>query len=337
MELCLFGRSPCRGRAPGAILSALLLTATAGYAADGGWKPVDPVEVVVGLGPSGGTDIYARLIQKILRDERLTQVPLNIANKPGGGGAVGLNYLSQRPADGHTISVGNATLLTTHIVGRSPMTYTDVTPITMLAQEYVAFAVKSDSPIKTGRDLLVRLKEDPASISIAIGAAVGNQNHIAISLAAKSNGVDARKLKTVIFKSGGETITSILGGHVDVGMTSSVGFVQHVRAGTLRLIAIAAPRRLEGELANVPTWKELGVESVAGNWYAVYGPKNMQAAPIRYWESALAAMVKTEEWKKYVRNQHVSAQFLGHEDTEKFFKNEYEKLKGILSELGLAK
>lgn len=217
------------------------------------------------------------------------------------------------------------------------MTYTDITPIAMLAQEYVAFAVKSDSPIKTGKDLLVRLKEDATSVSIAIGAAVGNQNHIAVSLVAKSAGADARKLKTVIFKSGGETITSILGGHVDIGMTSSVGFVKFVQAGTLRLIAIAAPRRLEGELAAVPTWKELGVDSVAGNWYAVYGPKNMQAAPLRYWESALAGVVRTAEWKTYVRNQHVSAQFLGHDDAGNFFKAEYEKLKGILGELGLAK
>lgn len=336
MNQCPLHKPSIREGVLGAMLSALLL-GTACHAAEGGWKPVNPVEVVVGLGPGGGTDVYARLIQKVLREERLTEAPINITNKPGGGGAIGLNYLSQRPADGYTISVGNATLLTTHIVGRSPMTYTDITPIAMLAQEYVAFAVKSDSPIKTGKDLLARLKDDATSLSIAIGAAVGNQNHIAVSLVAKSAGADARKLKTVIFKSGGETITSILGGHVDIGMTSSVGFVKFVQAGTLRLIAIAAPRRLEGELAAVPTWKELGVDSVAGNWYAVYGPKNMQAAPLRYWESALAGVVRTAEWKTYVRNQHVSAQFLGHEDAGNFFKAEYEKLKGILGELGLAK
>lgn len=320
-----------------AAMSSALWLGTACAAAEGVWKPVDPVDIVVALGAGGGTDVFARLVQKVLRDERLTQAPLNIVNKPGGGGAIGLSYLSQRPADGYTISVGNATLLTTHIVGRSPLTYTDIPPIAMLAQEYVAFAVKADSPIKSGKDLLARFKEDPASLGIAIGAAVGNQNHIAIALVAKSAGADARRLKTVIFKSGGETITSLLGGHVDIGMASSVGFVSYVQAGSMRLIAIAAPRRLEGELANVPTWKELGVDSVAGNWYSVYGPKNMQAAQIRYWESALAGMVKTEEWKKYVRNQYVSAQFLGAEDAAKFFKAEYEKLKGILTELGIAK
>ncbi len=324
-------------RASGLFLSALLLAAAAVHAAETAWKPVDPVEVVVGLGPGGNTDVNARLIQKVLRDERLTSVPINIANKPGGGGVVGLNYLSQRSADGHTISVGNATLLTSHIVGRSPMTYTDVTPIAMLTQEYVAFAVKPDSPLKTGKDLLARLKEDPASLSIAIGAAVGNQNHIAVSLAAKSAGVDIRKMKTVIFKSGGETVTAILGGHVDIGMTSSAAFVKYVQAGTVRLIAVSAPQRLEGELASVPTWRELGVDSVAGNWYTVYGPRNMQAAPLRYWESALAAVVKTEEWRKYLSNQHMAGYFLGSEDTGKFLKAEYEKLKGIMGELGLAK
>jgi putative tricarboxylic transport membrane protein len=326
-----------RARALGVVLAAGLLAASAGQAADVTWKPTEPVEFVVGIGAGGGTDVYARFIQKILQEQRLTPTPLNVVNRPGGGGVVGLNYLAQRPADGHTISIGNATLVTTYLVGRSPIGPADVTPIAMLVQEYVAFAVKADSPLKTGKDLLAKLKEDPASLSIAIGAAVGNQNHIAVALAARSAGVDARKLKTVIFKSGGETITSILGGHVDVGMTSSSGFVKYVQAGTLRLIAVAAPRRLEGELASVPTWKELGADSVAGNWYAAYGAKGMPAAPVRYWDSAFAAMAKTEEWRKYVQSQNLSAQFMGAEETTKFFRAEQDKLRSVLVELGLAK
>ncbi len=327
-------RSRC---ALGVILSGLSLAAAPGYAADADWKPSKPVEVVVGVGVGGGTDLYARLIQKILQEQRLTPTPLNVANKSGGGGAIGMNYLAQRPADGHTISVGNATLVTTHIIGRSPLGLADVTPIAMLAQEYVGFAVKTDSPIRTGKDLLARLMEDPASVSIAIGAAVGNQNHIAIALAAKSAGVDARKLKTVIFKSGGETITSILGGHVDIGLTSSSAFVNYVQAGTLRLIAIAAPQRLGGALASVPTWKELGVDSVAGNWFAVFGPKGMPAAPVRYWEGALASMAKTDEWRKFARAQEVSPVILGAEETARFLMAENDKLRSVLVELGLVR
>lgn len=320
-------------------LGALLVLMSVGpsFAADAGWKPTSAVEFVVGVGAGGGTDVYARQIQKIIQDERLAPVPLNVINKPGGGGALGLNYLAQRPADGHTIAIGNATLLSSHIVGRNPLTYTDVKPLAFLAQEYVAFAVKADSPLKTGKDLVDRLRKDPASVSIAIGAAVGNQNHIAVALAARSGGVDPRKLKTVIFKSSGETMSSILGGHVDVGMSSTAGFVRHMQAGTMRLIAIAAPQRLEGALAGIPTWKELGVDSVAGNWYVVYGPRGMEGAQAAYWERVLADMVKTPEWKTFADAKQVTAPFLGSAGTEKFLKAEYEKLKSVLAELGLAR
>lgn len=325
-----------RTAALGALLAGLFVGAP-GQAAEGGWKPVDPIEIVVSQGPGGTTDLLARLMQRIMRDEGLSQVAVNVVNKTGGGGGVGLNYLSQRPSDGHSISVGNATMLSTHIVGRSPLTYTDFAPIATLNQEHVAFAVHPTSPLKTGKDLIDRLTQDSASVSIAIGAAVGNQNHIAIALVAKSVGVDARKLKTVIFRSGAETMTQILGGHVDVGMTSSGQFVKHVQAGTLRLIAIAAPQRLEGELAGIPTWREQGVDSVAGLWYAVFGPRNMPAAAVQYWERTVATIVKNEEWRKFVKDRQMLPVYRDSAETARFFKADYERLKGILGELGLAK
>jgi len=336
MKPILPAKFPARACAFGVMLAGVSLGAWC-HAAEGGWKPVEPIEIVVSQGAGGTTDLSARLIQRIMQEDGLTPAPIAVVNRPGGGGGVGLNYLSKRPADGHSLSVGNATMISTHIVGRSPLTYTDFTPLATLNQEHVAFAVHPDSPLKTGKDLVDRLKQDPASVSIAIGAAVGNQNHIAIALVARSVGVNPRKLKTVIFKSGAETMTQILGGHVDIGMTSSGQFVKHVEAGRVRLIAIAAPQRLEGPLSAIPTWREQGVDSVAGLWYAVFGPKNMPAPAIRYWEQSLATVVKHEDWIKYVRSRQMLPRFRGSAETGKFFKSEYDRLKGILGELGLAK
>ncbi len=319
-----------------AVLSSFL-AATGGHAADAEWKPGETIEIVVSQGPGGATDLLARLMQRILRDEGLLQVPVNVVNRAGGGGAVGLNYLSKRPADGHTLSIANTTLLSTHIVGRSPMTYTHFTPIATLAQENVAFAVHPTSPFNTGRDLLDRLKQDPTSPSIAIGAAVGNQNHIAIALVAKAVGADPRKLKTVIFKSGGETMTQILGGHVDLGMTSAGQFVKHVEAGRVRLLAIAAPQRLEGDLSGIPTWREQGVDSVAGLWFTIIAPANVPAATVRFWDRAMAAVVKNEEWRQFMRSRQMLPLYHGSGEAAAFLKAEYDNLKGILGELGLAK
>jgi putative tricarboxylic transport membrane protein len=277
------------------------------------------------------------LIQRIVQEGGLSPAPLSVVNKTGGGGGVGLNYLTQRPGDGHNFSVGNATMISTNIVGRSPLTYRDFASIATLSQEHVAFAVHPSSPLKSGKDLIDRLKQDPSGISIAIGAAVGNQNHIAIAMIARSIGVDPRKLKTVIFKSGAETMTQILGGHVDLGMTSAGQFVGHVEAGRLRLIAIAAPRRLEGPLSVVPTWREQGVDCEAGLWYAVFGPKGTPAPAVRFWEQSLAAVAKHDDWKKFLESRQMLPKFLGAAATDQFFRAEYDRLKGILGELGLAK
>lgn len=315
----------------------MLLVGNACNAAEQRWKPACPIEFVVGLAPGGNTDTTARVIQKILQQLRLVDVPITIQNKPGAGGAVAMGYLVNRPADGCTLMIGNTTLLSTHIVGSSRLTYSDVTPLAKLMQEYVVFAVKSDSPVKTGEGLLASLKQDPTSLSIAIGAAIGNQNHIAIALAAKSAGVDVKKLKTVIFKSAGETATAILGGHVDVGITSIGVSVPFLTAGTLRLVAVAAPKRQSGALAEVPTWREQGANSVAGNWYAVYGPKYMGLAQVQYWDGIFAKVVMTDEWKWYVAEAQATTEYLNSEQTGEFFKTEYETLKSTLTELGLAK
>jgi len=336
MKTIRTGRAPILRIVFGVLLSSFL-AATGGHAADADWKPSETIEIVVSQGPGGATDLLARLMQRILRDEGLLQVPVNVVNRPGAGGRIGLDYLAKRPADGHTLSIANTTLLSTHIVGRSPLTYTNFTPVATLAQEHVAFAVHPTSPFNTGKDLLDRLKQDPTAPSIAIGAAVGNQNHIAIALVAKAVGVDPRKLKTVIFKSGGETMTQILGGHVDLGMTSAGQFVKHVEAGRVRLLAIAAPQRLEGDLSGIPTWREQGVDSVAGLWFAVIAPANVPAAAVRFWDRAVAAVVRNEEWRQFMRSRQMLPMHHGSDGAAKFLKAEYDMLKNTLGELGLAK
>ena len=122
----------------------------------------------------GPQDRTGRLIQKILQEQKLVPAPVNVVNKPGGGGVIGLTYLSQHPDDGHYLMVNSMTLFTNHITGRTALAYTDFTPLAVIGVEYVGVAVLSDSPVKSGRDLAERLKKDPASLSVSIGTTFGN-------------------------------------------------------------------------------------------------------------------------------------------------------------------
>ena len=140
--------------------TSITMYSAAALAATAQWKPDKPIEIVVGTGVGGGQDKSARTVQRILHERGIVDVPVTVVNKPGGGGAVGWTYLNQHAGEGNIIYVGNPTLLTNHIVGRSPINYTHITPLAILLSESVAISVLPDSPLKTGKDLLERLKKD---------------------------------------------------------------------------------------------------------------------------------------------------------------------------------
>lgn len=315
---------------------ATLLASNAGSAL-AQWKPQKPVEIVVGTGAGGGQDKTARTLGRLLADQRLVEPPVNIVNKPGGGGAVGWAYLNQHAGDAHYVEISNTTLLTNQLTGRSTITYTDITPLAILLSESVALSVRAESPIASGRDLVERLRKDSAAVSASIGSSVGGPNHIAFALIAKAAGGDARKLRTVVFQGGGEAITATLGGHVDLISSAANNVIPFIAAGKMRVLGIAAPHRLGGALANVPTWKEQGVDVSITNWRLLAGPKNMTPAQIAFWDSALARLVKTDEWKKDLDNNVFENTYMNSDATKRYLKAEHEQFHAALVEVGLAK
>lgn len=302
-----------------------------------GWKPQKPVEIIIGTSPGGPQDRTGRMVQKILQDLKLAPTPVSVVNKAGGGGAIGLAYLNQHPGDGHYLMINATTLLTNHITGKSALGPGDFTPIAIMGSEYVGATVRADSPLKSGKELIEQLRKDPGSLSVAIGTALGNATHISYALAMKAGGVDIRKLKTVVFSSGGESLTALLGGHIDVAASAPSTQLSHIKAGKLRMLAIGAPQRLPGDLADVPTWRELGVESTFDIWRGLAGPRNMPAAQVQFWDEVLGKVVQAEEWKKELDRYQMANVYRNSAETARHWKAEYEEVKGVLTELGLAR
>jgi putative tricarboxylic transport membrane protein len=315
----------------------ILLSAVSTSIGAAEWRPERNVEIIVGTGPGGGQDKTARTVQRILQERKLVAAPVSVVNKPGGGGGVGWTYLNQHAPDAHYLEIGNPTLLTNHIMGRSPMTYTHFTSIAILFTESVAFSVREESPIRTGRDLVERLRKDPASVSFSVGSSLGSANHIAAAQVAKLAGADPRRLKAVVFQGGGEAITALLGGHVDFIASAANNVVGHVAAGKIRVIAVTAPRRLPGTLAAVPTWKEQGVNVVVSNWRMIAGPKGMSPEQVAYWERALGRLVATDEWKKDLQQNDFESLFEKSDAAQRFLRSQYDEFKAELTDVGLAR
>ena len=317
------------------VLAALLCAAAAVHAQPA-WKPEKSVEIIIGTSPGGPQDRMGRTLQKVLQESRLVEVPVSVENKPGGGGAVALAALAQRTG-GSTLMINAPTMLNNQITGKSPLPYTDFTALAILGIEYECVAVRTDSPLKSAKELVDRLKKDPSALSVSIGTSLGNAGHLAYALAMKAAGVDIKKLKTVAFNSAGDGITALLGGHIDLASTPPSAVLQHVQAGKLRVLALTAPARAHGELANVPTWKELGINSTHEVWRGVIGTRGMTRAQIAYWDDVLGRLVKTDAWRKELEQTQIENVYRNSTETVKYLKTEFEESRVILTDLGLAK
>jgi len=300
------------------------------------WKPERTVEIVVGASPGGGTDITARVLQRIFKEQGTADSSV-VVNKPGGSHTLAWAYLNQHVGDGHYFSIVNEPLVTNRMIEVSPLSYRDFTPLSVLFSEYMVFTVKPDSPINSGQALLARLKSNPSALSIGFASARGNNAHFSIGLAAKSAGVDLGQLKAVIFKSGGESVTALLGGHVDVGVNPVASAIAHIEAGRLRVLAVTSPVRLGGTLAQVPTWKEQGANFTYGSWRVAFGPRGISPGEIAFWEQTFRRALESETWQKELARRHQTSSFHSAADTRRFLESEEARLRPIVDELGLVK
>jgi putative tricarboxylic transport membrane protein len=315
-----------------ALLGALLTgPAVAAPAAE--WKPERNIEVIAGVPPGGPLDATARMIEKFLHARNLSAT---VMNRPGGSHVIAMTYLNSRPGDGHFIAMALPNLLTNRIIGVNPLTYTDVTPLALLTSEYIGMSVRADSPIRSGKELLAKLRADPGALTFAITSRASG-NHIAAGTVFKAAGIDLRKVKFVSFKGASETTVAVLGGHVDVVMATPTSAWRHVQSGKMRMLAVTAPKRLGGELSTVPTWKELGVNAVSANWRSVVGPRALTPPQIAYWDETLATMVKSAEWQEAMRVNQWEDEYMNSARTTTFMREEYKELESLLTELGDAK
>jgi putative tricarboxylic transport membrane protein len=301
------------------------------------WKPERRVEIIVGVGAGGALDLTARLVQKIWQEHRIVTVPMVVNNKPGGGNTVALTYLSQYARDPHLLTVSAPTMLTSHIVGSSTFHHNDFTPVAMLMSEPVFVVVNANSPVKTGKDLIARLKQAPESLSVGISTALGNHIHLGVALPMKAAGVDIKRMKTVVFPSASQSLTALLGAHIDVLAGTVAIMLPHVASGRVRVIGMSGSQRMSGDIANAPTWKEQGANAVFDAWRGVLGAKDITEAQARYWETALAVATQTDEWRKDMERNHRTNNYLNSQDTRKYLDDQYRELKDALTELGLAK
>ena len=304
------------------------------------WRPERPVEIIVPTGASGINDANARLMQKSLQELKLVSTPVLVNNKPGGNQSLAVVHLHQHPADAHYLLYATATIFTNQIAGITPLHYAEFTPLALLLVDYSVITVAANSPIKSMRDMVERLRADPESLSFGV-VARGGPNHLAAAQAMRSAGIDAKKLKVVVFKTNAESLTAVMGGHIQAVVSSVSAALPQVQAGNVRMLGVTAPQRIGGtggSIANVPTFREQGIDATGiSNWRGIFGAKGITPAQIAYWEEAVGKTTTTDDWKKQLDTNHLASRFLRSREFTKYLEAEYNSTRAVMSDLGLAK
>jgi putative tricarboxylic transport membrane protein len=311
----------------------LLLGAAASQAAD---YPTKTVEFVVAGNPGGGLDLVARALDAALHEEKLFKEAFAIKNMGGAGGNLAKNYVHQKKGDPYVLYLESNRIFVNRIVGTTPLTYTDVTPVARVMTEYLVWAVRVDSPYKSAKEILDKEKASPGSIVFGVGTVPGN-DHMNILRAAKAYGMDMKKVQVLALKSSADATIQLLGGHVPVVSSGLSELLEHARAGKVRLVAISSPSPLSGELANVPTWRSMGVDIAILHWRGLFAPPGVPADMVKYWERTIARLMKTDAWKKALERHQW---FDGYADSATFrrdIEQENKQYTEVLTELGMAK
>ena len=300
------------------------------------WRPARNVDIVVASAAAGSSDRTARVLQKLLQSNPAFP-SVSVTNRPGGGGTVAWTFLTQHPNDAHYIATFSPTMLTNQILGSSKLGPQDLTPLAIMLREYIVFAVHPDSPIKTAKDLVARLKKDVSSVSFSFATAVGNHNHVLIGMIAKAAGADPRRTKVVIQPSGGQATTAMLGGHIDVLVAAPANVIPHIQSGKARAIGVSAGQRQGGGLASVPTFREQGIDAAFFNWRGFIGPRGLTAAQIAFWDQAFARAIQGEDWKKDLQANAWAEDFMASAETRRHVESEYDLMRAVLVDLGVVK
>ncbi len=317
-----------RNRVRGAAMAAVFATALAAPAA-----AFDRLTVMAPAAPGGGWDSTARSMQDVLQAAGIAK-SVQVENVAGAGGTVGLAQFVRRKGDGNALMTTGLVMAGAILTNKSPVGFGDVTPIARLTAEWQAIAVPVNSDIKTVKDLVGRLKADPGAVSWGGGSA-GGADHMTAGLFARAVGVDPSKVNYVAHSGGGESLASILGGHVTIGINSASEFAELVKAGQLRFIAVSSPERLPG--IDAPTFKELGIDLVFSNWRGVVAPPGLSDAQRMALTEAIDRMVRSPQWKATLQKRGWLDAYMPQAEFEAFLKEERERVEATLRSVGLVK
>jgi putative tricarboxylic transport membrane protein len=294
----------------------------------------EPIKLMVPASAGGGWDMTGRAVLAVLEATGLHKAGVQITNKGGAGGTVGLaDFVSTMKGDDRAMMIVGATLVGAVITSKPAMTLDALVPLARLTTEHNAIAVSVGSPFKTLGDFTSALKADPGNVPVG-GGAVGGVDYITLALIGQAVGAPAARLNYVSYQ-GGSQVGAVASGRVAAAISGAGAFKPYVDTGRLRLLAVTSDARLAG--VSAPTLKESGVKVVIGNWRGLVGPPGMSPAGRASLIDLLDKVRASTAWQETLKAQGWDDAYLSGDAFGAFLREENVRIAAVLKEAGLVK
>jgi tripartite-type tricarboxylate transporter receptor subunit TctC len=286
----------------GVLLAAALVFASP--AARAQTYPSKQITLIIPFAPGGSNDLVGRAIGKKLAEA--WGHPVVVENRGGGGTVIGTTAVATAPPDGYTLLLVSPTFTINPAVRKTmPFdTVKDFTPVAFIARAPLLVTTSNKLAVKSAKELFALARSKPGQITYA-SAGLGSINQISTEQIAFSAGV---KLTHVPYKGGAPALNDLVGGHVDMYVSSIPQALQLVRAGQIKTLAVTSPRR-STVLPDIPTLEEAGASGAnLGTWWGIVGPAGMPRDIVNALNAEIGKMLASPELATFLTNEGAEAE-----------------------------
>lgn len=310
-------------------LVCVLLFLTAGCVTSAPPLEEQELTLIVPGSPNGGWDALAKSIKTVIEKEQLIGKPIHIVYEEGDGGNDGWARLNDSEAN--TVAMTSSLLLTNELLGHSPLSFVDFTPLATMASEWQTVIVTNESPVNSISDLMDKLEENPGRYPIGIEPQFGNDDQLAFAQAARTQKVPAASLRFFRYTDADALLEALQRGEIAAASLSSSQSEAFAATENVRIIAISSPERLD-HMPEVPTWREQGIDVVFPHWRGVIGPGHLNDSEREWWNDLLTRVQSSPYWKEELKKNHWTHFYRNSEDTEDLFRTDTRKYRYIMNQ-----
>ncbi|NYT25514.1 tripartite tricarboxylate transporter substrate binding protein [Alcaligenaceae bacterium] len=294
--------------------------------------PDKPIEIIVPTPPGGGTDTVIRQLADLVEGELGQKVV--VANRPGGGGYIGMMAVIRARPDGYTLGgLWNAPLTMTPHVQPAPYSPQDYVAISLADSAPIVLCTKQDFPAGNGNEFIEHLQKNPNKYTYGTDGVGGTIQLAAERIFMKKD----VKAKAVPFGGAGETLKNFLGNHVDIYGGSISTIVPYVNDGTAKCLLLTG-NTPNASLPDAATVTDVGVpEAVTTLWHGIIAPKGLPEDRLAILEDAFRKAARSEQFTKYMESRGLNVEASTAQEFRTLIDTEYEAMGEVTAALGLAK